>query len=95
MGATGTSVLDFGSAPGTNQVSATVTGQTGILSASSYVEAWFSPSATATHNLEEIKLLTSKLGVLAHTISDGVGFTITGTTDLRLTGTINVNWVWT
>jgi hypothetical protein len=95
MGATGTAILDFGNAPGTNQVSATVTGQTGILSASSYVEAWLCPVATATHNLEEIKLMTIKLGVLAHTISNGVGFTITGTTELRLTGTINVNWVWT
>jgi len=95
MSATGTAILDFGSAPGTNQVSVTVTGQTGIVSATSYVEAWFSPAATATHNLEEIKLLTSKLGVLAHTVVDDTGFTITGTTELRLTGTINVNWVWT
>jgi hypothetical protein len=93
MSATGTAILDFGSTPGTNQVSVAVTGQTGI-GGSSYAEAWLSPVATATHNLEEIKLITIKLGVLAHTISNGVGFTITGTTELRLTGTINVNWVW-
>ena len=93
MGATGTAILDFGSTPGTNQVSVAVTGQTGI-GGSSYAEALLSPVATATHNLEEIKLMTIKLGVLAHTISNGVGFTITGTTELRLTGTINVNWVW-
>jgi hypothetical protein len=93
MGATGTAILDFGSTPGTNQVSVAVTGETGI-GGSSLAEAWLSPVATATHNLEEIKLMTIKLGVLAHTISNGVGFTITGTTELRLTGTVNVNWVW-
>ena len=85
--------MDFGSTPGTNQVSVAVTGETGI-GGSSLAEAWLSPVATATHNLEEIKLMTIKLGVLAHTISNGVGFTITGTTELRLTGTVNVNWVW-
>jgi hypothetical protein len=94
MAGTGTAVLNFGSAPGTNQVSLAVTGQ-GSIVGGSLVEAWLSPTPTATRNLEEIKLLSAgRLGVLAHTVVAATGFTITATTDIRLTGTLNVNWVW-
>ena len=91
---TGTAALNFGAAPGTNQVDLAITGQGSIL-AGSYVEAWLSATPHANHNLEEMKLLAGKVGILAHSKSAGVGFTITATTELRLTGNINVEWVWT
>lgn len=91
---TGTSTLNFGAAPGTNQVDLAVTGQGSIVSGS-YCEAWLSSTPHADHNIEEMKLLAGKVGILAHTKSEGVGFTITATTELRLTGNINIDWVWT
>ena len=93
MGATGTAVLNFGAAPGTNQIDLAITGQSSI-TPSSYCEAWLSATPHADHNLAEMKLLSCNVGLLAHTISNGVGFTITATTELRLTGNINVDWVW-
>jgi len=90
---TGTATLNFGAAPGSNQASLAITGQSSI-GLGSYVEAWLSSAPHADHNLDEMKLLSEKVGILAHTVSDGVGFTITATTELRLTGNINVDWVW-
>lgn len=93
MGAQGTTVIDFDAAPGTNQMSISVTGQSSILSGS-LVEAWISPTPTADHNLPEILLLSQHVGLVAHDIVAGTGFTITATTELRLTGQLSVNWVW-
>lgn len=93
MGATGTAALNFGAAPGTNQVDLAITGQAGIASGS-YCEAWLSKTPHTDHNLAEMQLLAGKVGLLTHTISAGTGFTISATTELRLTGNINVDWVW-
>jgi hypothetical protein len=89
---TGTATLDFGSAPGTNIVSIAVTGQTGI-AGTDHVEAWMmGTSTTATHNAYEHMLAPIKLSVTA--ISAGTGFTVTGISEYRLTGTFLVHWVW-
>ena len=56
MGATGTATLNFGSTPGTNRVTTTVTGQASIVSGS-LVEAWLMNEATATHNAYEHSLV--------------------------------------
>lgn len=90
---TGMAVLNFGATPGTNIVSTVVTGQASIV-AGSLVEAWLNPTPTSDHNIEELNMFSVHVGVLAHSIAAGVGFTITATTELRLTGTINVSWVW-
>lgn len=89
--ATGTATLNFGSAPGTNVVSVAVTGQTSI-SAGSHVDAWIMGTTTATHNLEEH--LWVPLNIRCGNIVAGTGFTIYASTDLRLTGTFTVHWVW-
>lgn len=75
MGASGTAVLDFGAFPGQSDASIAVTGQGGIVSGS-LVEAWIRPEATSDHTVDEHMLETLK--VFAHTISAGVGFTISG-----------------
>lgn len=87
----GTDVIDFGSAPGTNIVSTTITGQTDITT-SAHVEAWIMSEATATHNAYEHQIAPIKLTV--GSLVNGVGFTVSAVTDWRLTGTFNFRWVW-
>ena len=91
MSGTGSAVLDFGSAPGTNYVTTTVTGETGIL-AGSKVEAFIMAEATATHNAYEHTIAPIKL--TCGNIVAGTGFDIYAVTDWRLDGTFNVSWVW-
>lgn len=89
--ATGTAVLNFGAAPGTNFVTVAVTGQTGITTGS-HVEAWMMAESTATHNAYEHAIAPIKLTV--GDIVANTGFTINAVTDWRLTGTFNAHWVW-
>lgn len=94
MGATGTAVLNFGAAPGTNTATVTVTGQTGLLSGS-HIEAWLQAAAadaTAEHNAYEHALVP--LTPRAMNVVAGTGFDIFATTEWRLTGTFTVHWVW-
>lgn len=89
--ATGTATLDFGSAPGTNLVSVVVTGQTAIASGS-HVEAFFMGDTTADHNADEHQFAEIKL--VCGSIVAGASFNIFASTQLRLTGTWTVHWVW-
>ena len=91
MGAQGTATLDFGLTPGTNIAEVTVIGQAGIL-AGSLVEAFMMGDTTATHNAYEHLMVPMRL--VCGTITPGVGFIITGSTDWRLDGTFTVHWVW-
>lgn len=89
--ATGTAVLNFGSAPGTNYVTTVVTGQAAI-GTSSHVEAFLMADTTATHN--EVEHLLAGIKLTCGGIVAATGFTIYAFTDQRLTGTFNVHWVW-
>lgn len=91
MSGTGTAVLDFGSAPGTNVATATVTGQSGI-TASSHAEAWLMGDGTATHNAYEHLIVP--LVVRCGNIVAGTGFDIVASSEYRLNGTFTVHWVW-
>lgn len=73
MGATGTTVVDFGAFPGKSDTTATVTGQASILSGS-FVEAWITPTATADHSADEHWVEPIK--VVAGNVVAGTGFTI-------------------
>lgn len=75
MGAQGTAILDFGAFPGKSDASVAVTGQAAI-GATSLVEAWIRPEATADHTADEHMLETLK--VFAADIVAGTGFTIYG-----------------
>jgi hypothetical protein len=55
MSATGTSTLDFGTTPGTNYVTTTITGQATIASGSQ-IEAYLMADATADHNAYDLRL---------------------------------------
>ena len=90
MGANGTAILDFGSAPGTNHVMVTVN-SAGILS-SSIAEAWKMAESTATHN--SIEHILVPLDLSCEINSNGGSFIIHAVSELRLTGTFQVHWVW-
>lgn len=88
----GTAILDFGSAPGSNMTTVTVTGQTGITSSSPLVVFIRSDDSTADHN--SMAHTFARLNLNAGSIIVGTGFTITATSDLRLTGTFQVRWAY-
>ena len=88
-GTYGTATLNFGSVPGTNIVTTTITGQTGILSGST-ISAWLMAEATATHNAYEHMIVP--LRITCGNIVAGVGFDIVAVSDLRLTGTFTCRW---
>ena len=88
----GTAILDFGSAPGSNMTTVTVTGQTGITSSSPLVVFMRSDDSTADHN--SMAHTFARLNLNAGSIIVGTGFTITATSDLRLTGTFQVRWAY-
>lgn len=91
MPATGSAVLNFGSAPGTNHVTTVVTGQASI-SATSHVEAFLMAESTASHNAIEHAIVPIKITCGA--VVAGVGFTINAFSELRLSGTFACRWVW-
>jgi hypothetical protein len=76
MAAQGTTTIDFGAFPGSPDASVTVTGQ-GSITATSLVEAWIMPTATADHSADEHWADPPR--VMAGTIVNGTGFTIYGT----------------
>lgn len=90
--ATGTAVLDFGAAPGSDTATVAVTGQ-GAIATTSHVEAWVRPEATAAHSVDEHCM--AQVDFFAADIVAATGFTIRGVArNGRLVGSFNVNWAW-
>jgi hypothetical protein len=75
VGASGTTTINFGSAPGGFEASVAVTGQ-GSIASGSLVEAWVFPVATADHSVDEH--LIDPPRVIAGPATATVGFTIYG-----------------
>lgn len=90
----GTIVFNFGSAPGTNVVTATVTGQTNISSTSKVEIFLMGTDFTATHNAYEHSLLPLECAFSCIGITAGSGFVGQCATRLRLTGTVTGRFVW-
>lgn len=94
MGASGTTTLDFGAAPGSTDTSVIVTGQSSIVSGSR-VEAWLEVPAGGTADHTSDEHWVENLNVFAGNIAVGVGFTIYAKCNLGLTqGQFQVAWVW-
>lgn len=92
MPAQGNTTVDFGAFPGKSDMTATVTGQTGI-SGGALVEAWIWPLATADHSVDEHRV--EEITVMADSIVAATGFTIFARTNNRpLYGQWSVAWVW-
>ena len=96
MGATGSTVVNFGAFPGDGIATVAVTGQGAIL-AGSKVEAYLDPTqaATADHNADE-HIAVQDMKVACSAIVAGVGFTINAvsTGPNSHYGQWNVTWVW-
>ena len=87
----GTATLDFGAAPGTGITSVAVTGQPGIV-AGSRIKAWVK-GATADHSeYVHSRIFPNRIGVGIGDVVAATGFTIHAETELRLTGTVAVQW---
>ena len=90
---TGTTTLDFGPFPGTNEASATITGQTAITSAN-IPDAMYRQEATSDHTVND-HTYAALLSSLTCTVpTAGTGFTITARSAEKLQGTFNINWRW-
>jgi hypothetical protein len=88
----GTSTLDFGAAPGTNQVELAVTGLTGI-TAGATPKVWINYEASPSHTADEQLLLSQFMNVMAGNVVAGTGFTIYAVAPyIRVSGEIKVRW---
>ena len=91
----GVIVFNFGSAPGTNLVTNTVS-DAGI-SATSKVEIYLmGTDSTVSHNAYEHSIfqMLAPMGLSCTAITAGVGFMAQMATQLRLTGTVSARYVW-
>ena len=84
-------IVNFGAAPGTNNVSLVVEGQTGILT-TSVVRAYMMCDATADHNADEHIMVPMKL-CCGNIIAD-TSFTLYAASEWQLTGTFVVHFIW-
>jgi hypothetical protein len=60
-------------------------------------EAWIDPTGQAgstDHSADEHSMLAAVAGVTCQNIVPGTGFTIVVAANMRVTGQINVLWIW-
>ncbi len=94
MGASGSTTVNFGAYPGTDEVSLAITGQANI-QATSLVEAWLDPTRAATADHSSDEHIVADIDVRCSAIIAGTGFTINAVTrGLAQYGVWNVSWVW-
>lgn len=92
---TGTATIDFGAAPGANEASVAVTGQTSIL-ATSKVQAWIMADDTSVdHTASDHRYFPVLASLTCGTPSAGTGFTIYARSTQKLTGEWSVRFLWT
>lgn len=91
----GTATIDFGaSAVGVNEASIAVTGQTSILSTSKAEAFIMGDDSTTDHSANDHRYAQRFIGFTCGTPTAGVGFTIYGTSEHKMSGTFKVRWVW-
>lgn len=91
---TGTAVIDFGSHPGSNEASVTITGQSSITAASK-AEAWImGDDTTSDHTAADHKYLPQLASFTCGTPTASNGFVIYGRSIHKLTGSFALRWVW-
>ena len=92
--ATGTATIDFGSAPGNNEASVAVTGQTTI-SATSKADAFVMADDTSVdHTAADHRYFEVFASLSCGTPVAGTGFTIYARSTQQLQGTWSLRWVW-
>lgn len=90
----GSAVLDFGAAPGSNEASVTVTGQTGIQATSKADAFIMGDDTTVDHTASDHRYIACLIGLTCGTPTLNTGFTIYGRSTQQLTGQVAVRWVW-
>ena len=89
---TGSTTIDFGDAPGTNIVTKTISGLTGLTS-SGFAEAWIRVAASADSNAyEHSTVLSGHVRFAAQPGTDSM--TVTAYSEIRLNGEISFSYVW-
>jgi hypothetical protein len=91
--AVGSTTIDFGTWPGTNETSSAVTGQTAI-SATSHAEAWMMAETSGTHTVADAAYAPLWIALSCTVPTAATGFTVTARSEYTFTGTFEVRWVW-
>lgn len=89
----GTTIIDFGNAPGSNEASVTITGQTTI-SATSFAEAWIMSETSSNHTANDHRYGALFIAISCGAPTAGAGFTIYATSTEKMQGAFSVRWVW-
>lgn len=90
----GTLTFDFGSIPGTNMVTTTVTGEASIGALSKVEIFMMGTDSTATHNSYEHSIIPLEMVMNCISVNAGSGFVARAITTQRLTGTFTARFVW-
>ena len=91
---TGTATLDFGSAPGSNEASVAVSGQSLIL-ATSLVQAFvMADDSSADHTANDHRYFSTFATLSCSAPTSASGFSIYARSHHKLTGQWAVRWVW-
>ena len=90
----GTLTFDFGTAPGTNIVTTTVSGEAAIGALSKVEIYMMGTDSTVTHNSYEHSIIPLDMALSCITITAGSGFTAQAVSTQRLTGTFTARFVW-
>ena len=87
----GTGVLDFGSFPGSNEATLTVTGQSAILS-TDVPHAEIQAAATSDHTINDHAYAALFITLVCDVPVDATGFNILARSLEKMQGTYNVQW---
>jgi hypothetical protein len=92
MANVGSTTINFGAFPGSNEASVAVT-DANIL-ASSITDAWITAQSSSNHTVNDHAYAAALIGISTGAPFAGVGFTIYARSDVKLSGVFNLNWVW-
>lgn len=90
----GIATIDFGSAPGSNEASVSVTGQTTISDTSKADAFVMADDTTSDHTASDHRYFDALVGLTCGTPTAATGFTVYARSAHKLTGTFKVRWVW-
>ncbi len=91
---TGTTTINFGAAPGSNEASVAVTGITGIGGTAKVSAFTMADDTSSDHSASDHKYFLSLASLTCGDVSAGVGFTIYARSVHKLTGQWTVRYVW-
>lgn len=94
LAAFGTAIIDFGSFPGSNEATVTVTGQTAILATSKAQVFIMADDTSFDHTANDHRWAAALVSLTCGTPTLGTGFPIYANSLEQLQGTFSVRWTW-